>query len=226
MRRRCKDYRIAKGPENLLGQPGNLIVNFLDATGALAQSFDFSVHARRPIMAAELAFAFQNHLADKSEATRRGTFTYGVRNWFRFLDAHARGFAAASMVDVDTSTLNAFIAWLNRRPICKGSRYSVWSSIKQLIVWLQRQRPDLINRELELPFNPFPRRDAEAKPREVLSKAELAAVLAAARTDIDASWRTFEEGRKAPGRCRLSSDRGRDRPFPSMSMISVCCWRS
>jgi hypothetical protein len=67
-------------------------------------------------------------------------------------------------------------------------------------IWLQRHRPDLVHRELELPFNPFPRRDAEAKPREALSKAELEAVLAAARMDIDASWRTFEEGRASLAR--------------------------
>jgi hypothetical protein len=198
MRRRCKDYRIAKTPERLLGQPGDLIVNFLGASRARAQSFDFSIHAQRPIMAAELAFAFRNQLADKSAPTRRITFVYGVRNWFRFLDAHSRsGFAAASMADVDTSTLNAFIVWLNRRPISKGSRDTIWSSFKQLVAWLQRHRSDLIHPELELPFNPFPRRGAEAKPREVLSKDELAAVLAAARTDIDASWGTFEEGREA-----------------------------
>src|SRR5215831_12975898 len=198
MRRRRKDYRVTKPPEPLLGQPGDLIVNFLDASGARAQSFDFSIHARRPMMAAELAFAFRNQLADKSAPTRRITFVYGVRNWFRFLDAHARsGFAAASMADVDNGILNAFIVWLNRRPISKGSRHTVWSSFKQLVAWLQRHRPDLVHPALELPFNPFPRKDAEAKAREALSKAELEAVLAAARTDIDASWRTFEEGRKA-----------------------------
>jgi hypothetical protein len=201
MRRRLKDYRIAKPPERLLGQPGNLIINFLDATGALAQSFDFSVYASRPVMAAELAFAFRNHLADKSTATRRVTFVHGVRNWFRFLDAHARsGPTAASMADVDTSTLNAFIVWLNRRPIGKGTRQTIWSSFKQLVAWLQRHRSDLVHPELELPFNPFPRTGAEAKPREALSKAELEAVLAAARMDIDASWRTFEEGRAALAR--------------------------
>jgi hypothetical protein len=62
-------------------------------------------------MAADLAFAFRNHLADKSEATRKGTFTYGVRNWFRFLEAHARsGWQAESIAEVVTSTLNAVIA--------------------------------------------------------------------------------------------------------------------
>jgi hypothetical protein len=198
MRPRYKDYRIAETPERLLGQPGNLIVNFLETSGARAQSFDFSIHAQRPMMAAELAFAFRNQLADKSAPTRRITFVYGVRNWFRFLDAHARsGFVAASMADVDNGILNAFIVWLNRRPISKGSRHTVWSSFKQLVAWLQRHRPDLVRPALELPFNQFPRKDAEAKAREALSKAEMEAVLAAARKDIDTSWRTFQEGREA-----------------------------
>jgi len=196
MRRPRKDYRVANTPERLFGQPGNLIVNFLDTSGAPTQSFDFSLHAQRPIMAAELAFAFRNHLADKSEAARRGTFNSGVRQWFRFLDAHAHSIAT-SMSEVDTSTLNDFIAWLNRRPVSKGTRHVIWSSFKQLVAWLQRHRPDLVHRELELPFNPFPRRDAEAKPREAFSKAELEAVLAAARMDINASWRIFQEGREA-----------------------------
>jgi hypothetical protein len=201
VRRQRKDYRVAKPSAYLLGQPGDLIVNFLDASGTLAQSFDFSVHVRRPSMAAELAFAFRNHLADKSEATRSTTFAHGVRHWFRFLDAHAQSDSAAtSMVDVDANTLNAFIAWLNRRPISKGSRYVAWSSFKQLVGWLQRHRSDLVPRELELPLNPFPRRHAEIRPREALSKVELETALAAARTDIDASWRTFEQGREALAR--------------------------
>jgi hypothetical protein len=201
VKRRRKDYRVTKPPECLLGQPGNLIVNFLGASEVLSQSFDFSGHAQRPIMAAELAFAFRNHLADKSEATRSGTFAYGVRQWFRFLDAHARsGCAVTSMAEVDTNTLNAFIAWLNRRPIAKGSRHMAWSSLKQLVAWLQRHRSDLMHGELELPVNPFPRRHAETQPREAFSKAELAAILAAAGADIDTSWRTFQEGREALAR--------------------------
>jgi hypothetical protein len=201
MRRRRKDYRVTKPPERFLGQPGDLIIMFFKASGALAQSFDFSVYSERPIMASELAFAFRNHLADKSEATRSGTFTYGVRNWFRFLDVHeGSDGAVTSMTKIGSSTLNAFIAWLNRRPVVKGSRHKAWSSFKQLITWLQRHRPDLVARDLELPFNAFPRKNADTQPRKALSKTELAAVLAAARTDIDASWRTFEEGRGALAR--------------------------
>jgi hypothetical protein len=102
------------------------------------------------------------------------------------------------MAEVDTSILNAFITWLNRRS--KGSRQAIWSSFKQLVAWPQRHSSDLLHHELTLPFNPFPRVEAETQPREALSKAELAMVLAAARTDIDASRRTFQEGREALAR--------------------------
>jgi len=219
MRRRRKDYRVTKPPVRLLGQPGDLIARFLDARGALAQSFDFSVYAGRPIMAAELAFAFRHHLVDKSDLTRRATFNCGVRQWFLFLDTYTQsGSQVKSISEVDTNTLNAFIAWLNGQPVAKGSRHSAWSSFKQLIAWLQRHRSDLVHRELQLPFNPFPRRHAEYKSREVLSRDELAAVLAAARKDIDASWRMLNEGREALARvdcqaiaaetdlCRLNLD--------------------
>ena len=227
MRRRRKDYRVTKPPECLLGQPGDLNVNFLDAIGVLAQCFDFSIYARRPLMAAELAFAFRNHLANKSEVTRTGSFTCGVRNWFRFLDAHARsGLVPTSMAEVDTSTLNAFIAWLNRRPISKGTRHVVWSSFKPLVAWLQRHRPDLVHRKLELPYNPFPRKNADTQARETLSKAELAAVLAAARTDIDASCARSNRAARLWHALTVKRSRPRRILADSTSKISECCWRS
>lgn len=201
MKRRRKNYRLAVPPVRLLGKPGNLVVNFLDGAGGLEQSFDFAVHGRRPVMAEELAFAFRHHLADKSPITRRGVFTHGVRAWFRFLDDHdASANSVTQMAAVDTGVIKAFIVWLERRSIGKGSQYSAWSAFKQLAAWLQRHRPDLVDPELELPFNAFPRKNAETKRHHALSQAEFDAVLAAARTDIDTSWATFEAGREALAR--------------------------
>src|SRR5208337_4770450 len=45
--------------------------------------------------------------------------------------------------------------------------------------------------------NPFPRKNAETQPREALERSEIEAVLAAARSDIDASWAMFSEGKRA-----------------------------
>ena len=140
-------------------------------------------------------------MVDKSPGTRLSAFTHGVRAWFRFLDEHDPSSAlVARMAAVDTGVIRAFIVWLDRRPISKGTRYSAWSSFKQIAAWLQRHRSELVHAGLELPFNAFPRKNAEAKRHDVLSAAELDAVLAAARRDIDASWAAFEVGRDALAR--------------------------
>ena len=93
--------------------------------------------------------------------------------------------------------LRAFIVWLGRRLPGKGNRYAAWSGVKQLFTWLCRNRPELVHPGLEIPFNPFPRKNAEARQREALERSEIEAVLAAARCDIDASWARFSEGERA-----------------------------
>ena len=69
--------------------------------------------------------------------------------------------------------------------------------MKQLFVWLQRNRPELMDPRLEIPFNPFPRKNAEARQRETLERSEIEAVLAAARSEIEASWTQFSRGEHA-----------------------------
>ena len=194
MPRPRKDYRIARAPEPLIGEPGALTVAFLDAGGRLEQRLDFSTFASRPAMAAELALAFRQHHADKTQATRAGAYRQ-LRVWFRFLDEHPESIPRLSAVE--TSTLQAFIAWLDRRPWAPASRHARWSSLKQLLAWTRRNRPDLVHPDLEIPFNAFPRKNASTPPRDTLSRAEMEAVLAAARADIEASWTLFEEGHRA-----------------------------
>ena len=194
MAKRRKDYRVAARPEPLIGTPGPLVVNFLDEGGELAQTFDFSVHVARPQMAAEIALAFRHHHAGNMPATRKGAF-HSAGTWFRFLDAHDGNVVA--MRQVDEAVLRAFIVWLGRRLPSKGNRYVAWSGVKQLFAWLCRNRPELVHPGLEIPFNPFPRKNAEARQREALERSEIEAVLAAARCDIDASWARFSEGERA-----------------------------
>ena len=197
MKRRRKNYRLEAPPIHLLGKPGNMTVNFLDGGGTLEQAFDFTEHARRPVMAEELAFAFRHQLADKQSNTRQTTWQ-GVRAWFRFLDEYDPSCASLTRIaEADTRVVKAFIAWLDRRPISKGTRHSKWSSFKQLAAWLQRHRRDLVDPNLDLPFNAFPRKDAETRHHDILSRAEFDAVLAAARKDVHASWAAFEAGREA-----------------------------
>lgn len=196
MARRRKDYRVAPSPTPLIGNPDALVVNFLGADGALARSFDFTVFGRLP-MAAELALAFRHHLGDKATSTRFGTYRR-LHLWFTFIAEHDD--AITSMRDVDTALLRAFIVSLDDKPWTKASRHSAWSCIKQLAAWLQRNKPELVHPDLDIPFNAFPRKNAETPPRAALSRNEMERVLAAARMDIAASWATFQAGRAALAR--------------------------
>jgi hypothetical protein len=186
-----KNYRLELAPARLIGRPGALVVNMLNGDGTLERRFDFSPYSARPVMAAEIALAFQHHYADKSPATRTGAFQY-LRAWFSFLDARSPTIVA--MGDVDGDALRAYIVWLDRKPWTKGTRYTTWSALKQLLTWLKRHCPDRIQSDIEIPFNAFPRKNASTQPREALSRIEMEAVLAAARKDIEQSWSTFETG--------------------------------
>jgi integrase len=194
MVRHRKDYRVTTKPAPLVGTPGSLTVNFLDERGELTRSFDFSVYASRPVLAAELALAFRQHHAASAPTTSAAAFR-SASMWFLFLDDYHADIVA--MRQVDGEVVRAFIAWLDRRISGKGNRYAAWSGLKQLFVWLQRNRPDLTHPTLDIPFNPFPRKNAESQPRAALEQAEIEAVLAAARSDIDASWTAFSEGKRA-----------------------------
>ncbi|WP_245467990.1 site-specific integrase [Mesorhizobium sp. M1D.F.Ca.ET.043.01.1.1] len=192
MAQRRKDYRLDPSPVGLVGVPGSLVVNFLDPNGRPESSFDFTVYRTAPRIAAEIALAFRHHHAGHSPATREGAFNT-LSRWFAFLNDHTS--EITSMGDVDTAVLHAFIAWLNAKPWTKSSRHGSWSVLKQMIGWLKHNRPDLVACDLEIPFNAFPRKNAETRPREALSRSEMEAVLAAARKDIEASWATFQRGK-------------------------------
>jgi len=194
MARRQKEYRVAPSPEPLVGNPGALVVNIVGADGSLVWSFDFSAFAACPVLAAEWALAFRHHYADKSQVTRYNAFRR-LDLWFEFLAEHFD--TTVTSRDIDTATLRAFIVSLEAKRWSKGTRYSNWSIIKQHLAWLQRNRPDLTHPELDIPFNPFPRKNAEARQREALSRPEMERVLAAARSDVEVAWALFREGQTA-----------------------------
>ncbi|MBF6571607.1 MAG: site-specific integrase [Candidatus Binataceae bacterium] len=193
-----KDYRIAPSQPPSSSPNSGLIAELFDERGELIRRFDFGALGAPPMMARELALAFRGHLADKSPSVWAATFGSGIHHWLRFL-SEREGWAGRieSLREVDRALVCEFIAWLDRPPHKVGTRYARWSAFKQLLAWLQRHRPELVHPELELPFNPFPRKNAAARPRQALSRAELDAVLAACARDIESSWATFREGREA-----------------------------
>lgn len=197
MPKQRKDYRLPPRPTPIFTavRPEDLVVRFPTPAGTPSRSLDFSAFAHRPRLAAELAFALRHHLADKTDGTRQ-VFRYNLASWFEFLDEHdPAGEAVRSALDIDAELLRAYIAWLDRKPLALGTRYCAWSTLKQALAWLRRHRLDLVQPELELPANVFPGRYRKARPRAALAGAELDAVLAACRSDIEASWADFETGR-------------------------------
>jgi len=193
-----KDYKLPPQPAHLfeVGRPEDLVLNFLGPTGALAQSVDLSEHRGRPRLMADLAFACRYHLADKSRGYRERVPRH-LCHFFESLDQHDPARAQVlSARDVDSGTLRAFVAWLDGRPLTKWSRAGVWTTLKVMLAWLQRHRPDLVQPGLELPLNPFPHRNHGVPPRPALARKEIEAVLAACRLDIDASWADFQCGRE------------------------------
>jgi hypothetical protein len=203
---RRKDYRIAPTQLPSSSPESGLIVELLDERGELVRRFDFGALGAPLMMARELALAFRGHLAGKNPSVWSATFNSGIRHWLRFL-AEREGWAAPieSLREADRALLCEFIAWLDSLPHRVGTRYMRWSTFKQLLAWLQRHRPELVHPELELPFNPFPRKNAAALPRQALARAELDAVLAACAQDIESSWTFFREGREALARVDRST---------------------
>lgn len=212
--RKRKDYRLPPQPAHLsdVAAPESLVVRFLTPAGTPAQPLDLSAYAHRPRLAAEFALAFRHRLADKSDHTRQ-TVQYNLPWWFRFLDecdpARAR---VRSASDIDAALLGAYIAWLGRQPLAVGTRDRIWATVKQALAWLRCHRPDLVQPELELPVNAFPRRYEQARPRAALARAELDAVLSACRAEIEASWADFETGRALLAAKPHAAPAGPDKP--------------
>lgn len=98
MPRRQKDYRVEPSPKPLIGNPGALLVNVVDADGQLECAFDFSIFDR-PTMAAEWALAFRHHYAAKQPANRGSAFRT-LKFWFAFLAEYDSAILAVASVNV------------------------------------------------------------------------------------------------------------------------------
>ncbi len=200
MARIRKSYRVIANPMELpvLPEPLGLTVTFDDLPGGRSQAFSFEGFSRFPQMAAEIALGFRIHGIGLSPPTRAGIHHSMLKGWLAFLVDPAAGVhGITSMGELDDAHLRRFIQWLDQRPLALSSRFGRWSATKQILRCLQRHRPDIVGPSLALPFNPFPRRNANARHREGLTQDELDAVLTACRADIDASWRLFQHGLNA-----------------------------
>jgi len=183
MARVRKDYSLSTPPAALQPRPGGLVVEFPDPHGRPPQRLDFSTFAiDRPVMARELAMAFRYHYADKSPQTRRGALQGGILWWFRFLAVSGETTAGTNTsADITSPLLHAYIGWLHTQPIAGSTCAAYWSPLHRLLLWLRRNRPDLLAADLDIPRGRLFHRDDGRGVQGALSRSELDDVLAACR---------------------------------------------
>lgn len=197
MPRPRKDHHLLKPVAHLSGaaKPADLILRFplLDGSGSV-QTLDFTRDGGRPHLVAEVAFAVRHHFADKRPISRSRLPHY-LAAFLCFLDTEDPSRAAIrSARDLTGDLLRAYTTWLRARFPSKATAACYWWALKIPLAWLMRRRPDLVRPDLEFPSNPFPRRNAEARSPLTLARGDVEAVLAACRSEIEASWVDFERG--------------------------------
>jgi hypothetical protein len=173
-----------------------LIVEFPDPHGRPPQRLDFSRFAvERPTMARDFAMAFRHHYADKEPQTRRGAFQSGISRWFRFLAAPGEHAAEAKTTrDITAPLLRAYIHWLRDQRLGGSTCAAFWTPLHGLLLWLRRNRPELLAPDLDIPRGQLFSRDDRRVVQGALSSSDLDVVLAACRQDIDRIWADFRRG--------------------------------
>jgi hypothetical protein len=133
-----------------------------------------------------LADAFWNHVGPRGPAAIRCQW-YHLRSFGRFA---AQTHSVKRLTDLDRALLLRYIEWLGQQrtssgtPLSKSSRAVAYTALRKLLQWLERCRPGVI-KPINHPFNPFPGRRREAKPRKRLSVQQLRAILRACEKDIE-----------------------------------------
>jgi hypothetical protein len=182
MSKQKKNYKLPSPVTELIGCPNELIVNKVSSTGELVKTFDFTHFKGSIQLRSEVALALRHYGQDKATITCVGAYL-NLKQWLEYIHENEGHITCTRLVT--SQSLKNFIAWLNNKPYKIGSRHNKWSYISQIFKSLKRNRPDLCNPDLVIPFNAFPRKNAETKPREGLSRTEIERVLAAARSDIN-----------------------------------------
>jgi len=132
-----------------------------------------------------LADAFWNHLGARTPKA----ICYAWRQVKLFARFGAETAAVRRVSDLNGSLLIRYIEWLSRQRRETGeqwgkvTRSAAYTALRTLLQWLERCRPGLI-KPVEYPFNPFPWRNRDTRPRPRLPPHQLRALLRACEDDI------------------------------------------
>jgi hypothetical protein len=181
---RARMSRLLRGATNRAAT----LAERLDAPRRVRRTvIDFSSLALPSDVKLALADAFWNHFGARSPQQILTAWAY-VRVFTRFTGSCA---SLHSVTDIDQGFLLRYIEWLNAQsrangePWTKSSRSSAYTTLRTLLQWLVRCRPGHLG-ELRFPFNPFPWRNRDGRPRQKLPARQLRAILKACERDIEA----------------------------------------
>ena len=134
-----------------------------------------------------LAEAFWQHFGVLAERSLY-LHWWNVKTFVRFVDESA---AVLSLADLNGDLLVRYVEWLNgqRRsdgqPWSKSSRSRTYATLRMLMQWLERCRPEILG-GIDYPFNPFPWRNRDTPPVATMPARALRALLKACKSDIKA----------------------------------------
>jgi hypothetical protein len=158
---------------------------------------DFSSLHLPAALSRALAEAFWNQVGVRAAPTVRA-YWHHMRIFGRFVaDTHA----VSTMSDVGTTLLVRYIEWLNkqrsqeRKPWSKGTRYSTYTTLRTLLLWLLQNRPGVLG-EIEFPLNPFPWKNRDVERVEKIPAQDVRAILKACERDITDSRAVRDEAEK------------------------------
>ncbi len=172
-------------------QPAAVI--FRDAWGEVLQMFDPAGLGLPADLVDVTASIFHIHDAGASPETRKARWR-ALRRFSLFLESD--GVVRAS--DINAGTIQRYLAWLavprQGKRLSQNSIAGQYSLVRPLLDRIERNHPDLFGGHLGLPWNPFPRRRRDHKPKLRLPAVELKTILAACYEEIDEAWATFQRG--------------------------------
>jgi hypothetical protein len=171
------------------------IVIFRDAWGEVEKRFEMAELGLPADITMLLGAAFAGHHAGSSSDTQRGCW----RSLKIFATFAREDGTISSAADLSSAMVGRYMAWLDRQPGQHGrgwtapSRANLLGTLRYLIDWTKRHAPERLPSRIDFPYNPYPLRNPEPRPK--LSEAMLKSILQAAYEEIDEAWERFEAGR-------------------------------
>ncbi|MBD2463380.1 phage integrase SAM-like domain-containing protein [Oscillatoria sp. FACHB-1407] len=172
-------------------------------------TFDFTKYLHRGEIAIGFAEAFYACGIQQRQNTRQNIIK-GLKHFFNFIDDFERANSElapiASLKQITTSLLNAFVEWLNNRKCSLGKNKGHPSSdntksnrltpVRGVITWLKQNRSAKMASDCEIPYNPWPGRARRTIAKSVLPKSTQQLLERACLEEIDEIWGEFEHGLK------------------------------